>query len=205
MKVFTLLTFPLLGLLGSALGSPAPATVSPATAGSLEGRQAESPLGLLESLLESIKGQTGIINSTISGLPADANVSTLDLAAPAIHDAVTQITSLIMATEETVTANAEEQKRALQARDLETRQADAIAIVWAIGAILVEISATLDAIINSPFGIGVLLGRLNPLTLALSALVAGLAVVVNGLLLLVGTLLNTILLGLSIALLGLSF
>lgn len=53
-----------------------------------------------------------------------------------------------------MTAGAEEQERALQARNLETRQADAIAIVRAIGAILVEISATLDAVINWPFGLG---------------------------------------------------
>ncbi|KLU88285.1 hypothetical protein MAPG_07272 [Magnaporthiopsis poae ATCC 64411] len=133
------------------------------------------PKSRLSMRARTDSGKLGRLQTRQSpGSPRTPIVLTLDLAAPAIHDAVTQITTFILDVKVTVTTGAKEQKRALQARDLETRQADAIAIVWAIGAILVETSATLDAIISPPFGLG--------------RLVAGLALVVNGLLILMGTL-----------------
>ncbi|KAI1859528.1 uncharacterized protein JN550_012046 [Neoarthrinium moseri] len=188
MKVLFVAALPLFGFFGTALTSP---TVAPAT---IQGRADAS--GLLDALITSVKVQTGAINATLAALPAGANITQQDDAGLAIHTALTEMTNVINAAISDVNA--------LGTSTKEKRQLDVLAIAALIAALLVEISATLDAVI-AVFGIGALLGYLNPLTGALSALILALTVVIDGLLVVVTALLNTLLIGLSVALAGLSF
>ncbi|KAK9776119.1 hypothetical protein SCAR479_07339 [Seiridium cardinale] len=189
MKFSLVAVLPIFGLLSTGLSSPA---VAPATA-AIEKRADASDL--LNDLITSVKVQTGAINATLAALPSGANITQQDDAGLAIHNALTEMTSLV--TDAITNVNA------LQTSNKEKRQLDVLAVAALIAALLVEISATLDAVIAA-LGIGALLGFLNPLTGALSALILALTVVIDGLLVVVTALLNTLLIGLSLALAGLT-
>lgn len=164
---------------------------------------------------------TILTDTTLASLPSGANITQQDDAGLAIHNALTEMTSLI--------TDAVSNVNALGTSKKEKRQVDVLAIAALIAALLVEISATLDAVI-AVLGIGTfsvisakhlyhkfykltvsvrftgaLLGYLNPLTAGLSALILALTVVIDGLLVVVTALLNTLLIGLSVALAGLTF
>ncbi|KAF3937137.1 hypothetical protein ABW19_dt0206087 [Dactylella cylindrospora] len=155
-------------------------------------------ISIVQTLYDEVKGVTGTINATVAALPDAPSLIESATAATKINDAVGQITVLITGTIAKINSAAKTKRSdVIIARQAPTDLAGVLV------NLLIEISSTLNGVINA-LGLGALLaGTLGGLVTALSGLLLALVPVVDNLLELVRRLLDGLLIGLSAALLGL--
>ncbi|KAF3915785.1 hypothetical protein ABW20_dc0110382 [Dactylellina cionopaga] len=191
-----------LGLLGSSLFASAavlPAEKREVAPVALEKRAVslDAAISIVQALIVEVKVYTSAINATIAALPAAPGLLEGADAASKVNTAVGQITVVITA------AIAKVNTVAPTARDIVARQAAPADLAGLLANLLIEISSTLNGVINA-LGLGALLsGTLGGLVTALSGLLLALVPVVDNLLELVRRLLDGLLVGLSAALVGL--
>lgn len=161
----------------------------------VEKRQLEQPASVISGLLAAVVAQTGPINETIAAAPDQA------AAAEQINPRLEAITAAIQAaTAQIQVVQARKRAGEVIARQEEGEACDAQCLTERVLEVVYEIVSTIRDIITT-FGLGGFLSRINPLLLALSALVTTLNVLVTGLLLTVTAVVTTLLGGLGLALL----